>query len=98
MSTRILAATVAAAALAFGLAPGTAWAEKPVFNVSGKVTAVPIGRKITVNGRTYRIAAGSQARKQVNQLARGDTVRVILDGPPGSRSSKVVAIHATPGR
>jgi hypothetical protein len=88
----------AAATLALGLAPGTALANKVIYNVSGEVTTVPIGHSITVNGRTYRIAAGSPAERQVNGVIRGERVQVILDGPVASRSTKAVAIHAARGR
>ncbi len=98
MSTRVLAAAVAVATLALGVAPGTAWANKPVYNFSGEVTTVPIGQSITVNGRTYRIETGSPAERQVNDIIRGERVQVILDAPTDSRSAQVVAIHAARGR
>lgn len=98
MSTRVLLAAAAAATLALSLTPGTALANKPVYNVSGKVTAVPIGHKISVNGRTYRVQANSPAERQINDIYRGESVRVDLSGPADARSSKAVAIHAARGR
>lgn len=98
MSTRILAAAVAAAALAFGLEPGTALANKLVYGVSGEVSTPPVGQTITVNGQTYRIASGSLAEKQVNEVGQGESVQLTLNGPPGSRSAQVVSIHELPSR
>ncbi len=98
MSTRDLAAAVAAVTLAVGLAPGTARANKLVYDISGEVTAVPIGQSITVNGRTYRIAPGSLAKRQVSDIIQGERVRVILDAPADSKSAQVVAVHAARGR
>ena len=98
MSKSVLLAAAAVSALALGLMPGTALANKLVYNVSGEVTAVPVGYSITVNGRTYRIEAGSPAERQVNDIIRGERVQVMLDGPADSRSTKAVAIHAARGR
>lgn len=98
MSTRVLLAAAAAATLVLGLAPGAALANKPVFNVSGTVTAVPIGHKITVNGHTYRIEAHSAAERQISDIVRGDKVRVVLNGPADASSTRAVAIHAARGR
>lgn len=95
MRTRVLMAAVAAAALAFGLEPGTALANKPVYNVSGEVTTPPVNGTITVNGQTYQIAAGSQADTQQNEVVQGETVQLILDGPPDSSTTQVVAINET---
>lgn len=98
MSKSVLPAAAAVATLALGLAPGAALANKIIFNVSGEVTAVPIGHSITVNGRTYRIEPGSPAERQVNDIIRGERVQVILDGPAALRATKAVAIHAARGR
>lgn len=95
MSTRVLIAAAAVATVAFGLRPGTALANKPVYMLSGTVTTVPIGSTITVNGHTYRIARGSPAVTQVQDIIRGETVKVTLSGPAGATSTKVVAIHAS---
>jgi hypothetical protein len=98
MSTRVLMAAVAAATLAFGLEPGTALANKPLYSVSGEITTTPMGRKITVNGRTYRIQSGSPAEAQQAEVVQGESVQLTLDGPASSRAAKVVAIHEAPGR
>jgi hypothetical protein len=98
MSKSTLLAAAAVSALVLGLIPGTARANKPVYNVSGAVTAVPIGHSITVNGHTYRIEPGSPAARQVNDIIRGERVQVMLDGPAGAKSSEAVAIHAARGR
>lgn len=93
MTTRVLMAAVAAAALAFGLEPGTALANRPVYNITGQITTPPVNETITVNGQTYQIAAGSQADTQQNQVVQGETVQLILDGPPDSSTTHVVAIN-----
>lgn len=98
MSKRVLIAAAALAAAAFALRPGTALANKPLYNLSGTVTAVPVGQRITINGHSYPIAPGSAAVTQVQQVVQGETVRVTLNGPAGARTSQAVAIHATAGR
>jgi len=98
MSTRILMAAAAAGALALVLQPGPALANKIVYSVSGQITATPVGHQITVAGKAYRIQPGSQADAQLTEVARGESVEVVLDGPPGSRSTRVVAIHDAPSR
>jgi hypothetical protein len=96
MKSRLLTAAVAAAALASGLLPGTALANKMVYNVSGEVTSPPVGQEITVNGQTYQIAPGSAAETQVTQVVQGENVQLVLTGPANSSSTQVVAIHETP--
>lgn len=98
MSTRVLMAAAVLATGVFGLWPGTALANKPVYSVSGKVTTVPVGSKITVNGRTYPIAPHSPAVAQVQQVVEGETVRVTLNGPADAPTTKVVTIHAAASR
>lgn len=98
MSTRILTAAVAASILACVLEPGTALASKAYYILSGQVTAPPVGRQIAVNGRTYRIAPGTQAANAVNEVVEGETVQMVFNGPVGSGSSKVVVIHELSGR
>lgn len=95
MSTRVLMAAITAAALGFALEPGTALANKPAYSISGAVTTPPVGQQITVNGQTYQIQPGSSAAQQVNQVVEGESVELILNGPPGSSSSEVVAIDET---
>lgn len=98
MSSRILMAALATAALALGFAPGAALASKMVYAVSGQVTATPVGSTITVNGASYRIAPGSQAATEVTQVVVGETVQLFFDGPPASTSAQVVVIHETSGQ
>lgn len=97
MRTRVLITGAALAVAALGLLPGTALANRPVFNLSGTVTTVPVGQQITVNGRTYQIAHGSNAERQVQTIVRGEAVTVVLTAPPNTHAAKVVAIHATAG-
>ena len=97
MSKRVLIAATALAAAAFALRPGTALANKPLYNLSGTVTEVPVGQHITVDGHSYPIAPGSAAVGQVEQVVQGETVQVTLNGPAGARTTQAVAIHATSG-
>lgn len=98
MSNKVLMAAMAAAALVFSLESVPAFANKPVYDLSGQVTTPPVNQQITVNGRTYQIASGSLAESQANEVVQGESVRLTLDGPPNSTSSKVVAIHETHAR
>lgn len=98
MSSRVLMAAIATAALTFGFEPGSALANKMVYAVSGQVTSTPVGGRITVDGATYGIEPGSQAATEVAQVVVGETVQLLLDGPPASSSAQVVAIHETSGQ
>ena len=98
MNKRVLIEATALAATAFALRPGTALANKPLFTLSGTVTEVPVGQRITVDGHSYPIAPGSAAVAQVQQVVQGETVQVTLNGPAGARTTQAVAVHATSGR
>ncbi len=97
MSKKILM-TAAVALAVLGLHPGRALANRLLYPVTGKVTATPVGHQITINGRTYRIMHGSAAVRQAQQILQGDAVQVVLTAPAGSKTAKVVAIHAVPRR
>lgn len=96
MNKRVLMAAVATAALALGLQPGTALANKPVYTLSGQVTSPPVNNQITVNGQTFNIAAGSAAVTQATEVVQGENVQIVLTGPPDSSTTEVVAINETP--
>lgn len=96
MNKRVLMAALATATLALGLQPGIALANRPAYTVSGEVSSPPVNNQITVNGQTYNIAAGSPAVDQADQVVQGENVQIVLNGPPTSSTTEVVAIYETP--
>lgn len=96
MKTRVLMAAIAAATLILGLHPGTALANRPVYTLTGQVSTPPVNNQITVNGQTFNIAAGSDAATEVNTVVQGESVQIVLSGPPNSNTTEVVAIYETP--
>ena len=87
----VLAATMAAALLAAGIAQANQLAG-PV--VTGTLTSIQ-GNSITVNGQTYTIAPGSPAADELSSLTTGQRVDVQLNGPAASPDTEVtnVTVH-----
>jgi len=88
---RLLLPVVAAAGLVLAAGPALAARVQSVV-VTGHVTAVSGADSVTIDGRTYQIAAGSPAVSTVAQVQPGELVDATLDGPAASASSQVVAI------
>ncbi len=68
------------------------------FTVTGKVTAVSAGGQITINGHAYLLATGTSAASQSSTVHVGDTVDLILNGPPTNSTTQVVAINVHNGQ
>jgi hypothetical protein len=61
--------------------------------VTGKVTALPGGAQLVVNGKTYYLRLDGNALEELQSVHVGDTVDLVLDGPPQGSTTKVVAIN-----
>ena len=84
---------VPAAAACLLLAAGPALAARVIsIMVTGQVTAVSGGNSVTIDGRTYQVAAGSPAASAISQVQPGEQVDVTLDGPPTAAGSQVIGI------
>ncbi|MGH8144640.1 MAG: hypothetical protein ACREU2_19280 [Steroidobacteraceae bacterium] len=83
-------AAVAGLTLVFGVTTHASMVVTP--QISGQVTAVAGGTEITIGGVTYLVAAGSAASHAIQNVHVGDSVGLVLSGPPGSAASEVVAI------
>jgi len=66
--------------------------------ITGQVTSVAGVDAVTINGQQYPIKVGSPAAEQIGSVTSGETVDAVLDGPPDSSSTHVVAIHAHNGQ
>jgi hypothetical protein len=64
--------------------------------VTGQVTAVSGTEWIKVDGRNYRIKAGSAAAKAVSKLIPGQRVDVQLNGPANTAASEVINVVLHP--
>ena len=86
-------AAVAIAGVA--IAPGSALATKLVgVAIQGRVTAVSGIQAVTIDGTQYPVKSGSQAAQALPQLAPGQLVTIVLDGPASS-TAHVIAVHTT---
>jgi hypothetical protein len=87
-----LALSVGAIALGLYLQPNVGWSTRvyaPI--VTGTVTAKPSTSTIEIDHRSYRIQANSSAAKALSSLHVGETVDMVVDGPPGG-TVEVVSI------
>ena len=66
--------------------------------VTGKVTALPGGAQLVVDGKTYYLRLDGQALAQLQSVRVGETVDLALDGPPQATASKVVTIREHVGK
>ena len=93
MSMRLRYLVPAAAAGLLLAAAGPALAARVISTtVTGQVTAVSGGDSVTIDGRTYQVAAGSPAASAISQVQPGEQVDVTLDGPPTAAGSHVIGI------
>lgn len=91
---------LAPAAAVIALASAPALAVKPALpsTISGTVTSSAVSGEIAIDGHTYHIQAQSEAANEAPGVLTGTHVQVKLNGPPGSKASEVVEIHATESR
>ena len=91
--------TLAIAALALGasLHPTPGWSSR-AYNqvVTGTVTAVPSSRTIEIDHHSYPVKPNSAAAKAMLTLFVGETVDMVMDGPPNG-TSEVISIVQHPG-
>jgi hypothetical protein len=75
------------------LGPAAGWGSH-VFNdrVSGEITATPVSSTIEVDHHVYHIKVGSTAAQALHGFSEGQKVELVLDGPPGAKSSEVLMI------
>jgi hypothetical protein len=79
-----LALTIGAVALGLCLHPNLGWSTRALAPpITGTVTAAPGSGTIEVDHRSYHVKTGSAAAKALASLYVGETIDMILDGPPG---------------
>ena len=92
-----LAIALAAIALGVCLQPTIGWSTRHYSQVvSGTVTAAPSSSTIEVDHHSYQIKKNSAASKAYQTIYAGETVDVVMDGPPGG-TTEVISIMKHPG-
>jgi hypothetical protein len=87
-----LVLTIGAVALGLCLQPNIGWSSRAYAPpITGTVTAAPSSGTIEVDHRSYHIKANSDAAKAIISIYVGETVDMIVDGPPGG-AIEVVSI------
>ena len=80
-----LALTISAVALGLFLQPNIGWSTRAYAPaITGTVTAAPSSGTIEVDHHSYPVKAGSAAAKVLVSLYVGETIDMIVDGPPGT--------------
>lgn len=91
-----LKSLIGALALGLCLQPTVGWSSRAVTPpITGTVTAAPANGSIEVDQRTYQVKADSDAAKTLSSLYVGETVDIVLDGPPSAL--EVISIKQHPG-
>ncbi len=86
------------AAVGFVLSAPAVLANRPIgTTITGTVTAVSGTEWLTVDGRMYRVKAGSAAAAALPQVRPGEVVDVTLDGAPTTSASEVIAVSPHSG-
>jgi hypothetical protein len=98
--TRFAKARHAVGLLALAALPGLATAGMPLqAQVTGQVSSVEGTTAVRIDGTTYLIAPNSPAAQDIRTVSAGQTIGLVLNGPPGSATSEVVYItHNATGR
>jgi hypothetical protein len=79
-----LALAFGALALGLCLQPNIGWSTRVLAPaITGTVTAAPSSGTIEVDHRSYHIQPNSAAAKAISSIYVGETVDMIVDGPPG---------------
>lgn len=85
-----LTSTIGAFALGLCLQPSTGWSTRAYAPpITGTVTAQPTSGAIEIDHRSYPIKVGSDAAKVLASLYVGETVDIVVDGPPGSTAEVI---------
>ncbi|MEO7208972.1 MAG: hypothetical protein ABI356_03405 [Steroidobacteraceae bacterium] len=84
-------------ALGLFLQPTVSWSSR-AYNqvVTGTVTASPSSGTIEVDHHTYQVTPNSAAAKAMVSIYVGETVDMVMDGPPNG-TSEVISIMQHPG-
>jgi hypothetical protein len=90
----LVAAALTVMAALLPQAPALA-SRVPPNMLSGSVTGVS-GNQIIVDGKSYSVRTDSPALRQLQQLQVGQKVDLVLNGPPSSAASQVVAVSVHP--
>jgi hypothetical protein len=95
MSMRKRLAAILMVALTVGaLAAPSAEASRVVdTTVTGRVTEVRGGDTIVLDGKIYRVLAGSPAAQTLSHIHAGQVVELVLNGEPGKDATRVTVIH-----
>lgn len=76
--------TISALALGLYLQPNIGWSTRAYAPpITGTVTAVPYSGTIEVDHRSYHVKANSAAARALNSIYVGETIDMVVDGPPG---------------
>lgn len=87
-----LTLTVAAIALGVSLQPTIGWSSRAYSQVvTGTVTAAPSSSTIEIDHHSYPVKPNSAAAQAMVSIYVGETVDMVLDGPPGG-TSEVISI------
>lgn len=91
-----LKSMIGAFALGLCLQPTVGWSSRAVTApITGTLTAAPANGSIEVDRRTYHVKANSAAAKALSSFYVGETVDIVLDGPPSAL--EVISIKQHPG-
>ena len=90
-----LTLALSAIALWLCLQPSIGWSTRAYAPpITGTVTAAPTSSSIEVDHHTYPVKAGSAAAKVLATLFVGETIDVVLDGPPGATPEVInITVH-----
>jgi hypothetical protein len=89
--------TIGAVALGLSLQPNIGWTTRMLDPpITGTVTAAPSSGTIEVDHRSYHVQANSAAAKTLSSIYVGETVDIVVDGPPGG-TVEVISITPHPG-
>jgi hypothetical protein len=84
-------------ALGLFLQPTLSWSSRAYSPmVTGTVTAPPSSGSIEIDHHTYQVKPNSAAAKAMVSIYVGETVDMVMDGPPNG-TSQVISIMQHPG-
>lgn len=87
---------VAAIALGVSLQPTIGWSTRAYSQVvTGTVTAAPSSGTIEVDHRSYHVKPNSVAAKAIVSIYVGETVDMVMDGPPNGTSEVISIVQHT---
>jgi hypothetical protein len=85
--------SIAAVSAALLLGPSVGWSTRMFSDqISGTITATPVSETIEVDHHVFHVKAGSLAAQAMHGFSEGQKVDLVLDGPPGSKTTEVLKI------